>query len=45
MYIVIIKQEENKMKEKYTTPEMELVEFETEDIITESNKLQDTPID
>lgn len=28
------------MKERYETPEMEIVEFETEDIITGSN---DTP--
>ena len=29
------------MKEKYTAPEMEIVEFEVEDIITESK--YDTP--
>ena len=27
------------MKERYETPEMEIVEFETEDIITASNDL------
>ncbi len=27
------------MKERYETPEMEIVEFETEDIITSSNDL------
>ena len=27
------------MKERYETPEMEIVEFETEDIITTSNDL------
>ena len=33
------------MREKYTTPEMEIVEFETEDIITTSgDKLPDDPI-
>lgn len=30
------------MKEKYNTPEMEVVEFETEDIITASGGLTDT---
>lgn len=30
------------MKEKYETPEMEIVEFETEDVITASG-LGDTP--
>ena len=29
------------MKERYETPEMEIVEFETEDIITASNELPD----
>ena len=28
------------MKEKYTAPEMEIVEFEVEDIITESNEVE-----
>ena len=37
------------MKERYETPEMEIVEFENEDIITDSslndpNKLPDMPI-
>ena len=32
------------MKERYETPEMEIVEFETEDIITTSNDLQRVPI-
>lgn len=34
------------MKEKYTTPEMEVVEFETEDIITASggDDLPEIPI-
>ena len=35
------------MKERYETPEMEIVEFETEDIITGSNDIppvcMDTP--
>lgn len=31
------------MKEKYTAPEMEIVEFEVEDIITESNELPVNP--
>ena len=26
------------MKEKYTAPEMEIVEFDTEDVITTSNQ-------
>lgn len=30
------------MKEKYTAPEMEIVEFETEDIITSSGCSYDT---
>ena len=29
---------------KYETPEMEVVEFETEDIITASNDLPEIPI-
>lgn len=35
------------MREKYTTPEMAIVEFETEDIITTSdpNATQPDPID
>ena len=32
----ILKKERKKMREKYETPEMEIVEFETEDIITAS---------
>lgn len=33
------------MKEKYTTPEMEVIEFETEDIITTSgDDLPEIPI-
>lgn len=32
------------MKERYETPEMEIVEFETEDIITASNDLPTLPI-
>lgn len=32
------------MKEKYTAPEMEIVEFEVEDIITESNELENMSI-
>ena len=32
------------MKERYETPEMEIVEFETEDIITGSNDLTNIPI-
>ena len=33
------------MKERYETPEMEIVEFETEDIITTSgNDLPEMPI-
>lgn len=32
------------MKERYETPEMEIVEFETEDIITTSNDLPGMPI-
>lgn len=32
------------MKEKYTAPEMEVVEFETEDIITTSGIGGETPI-
>ena len=31
------------MKEKYTAPEMEIVEFEVEDIITESNETDIRP--
>lgn len=31
------------MKEVYVTPEMEVVEFETEDIITASNELPIMP--
>lgn len=31
------------MKEKYTAPEIEIVEFENEDIITESNELPTNP--
>ena len=31
------------MKEVYETPEMEVVEFETEDIITGSNALPEIP--
>ncbi len=31
------------MKEKYVAPEMEVVEFETEDIITSSGGIGDTP--
>lgn len=27
------------MKEKYETPEMEIIEFETEDVITTSNEI------
>lgn len=33
------------MKERYETPEMEIVEFETEDIITASNDLPPMGID
>ena len=32
------------MKEKYEIPEMEVVEFEAEDIITASNELEIFPI-
>lgn len=32
------------MKERYETPEMEIVEFETEDIITASNDLPEMSI-
>lgn len=31
------------MKERYETPEMEIVEFETEDIITDSTGSNDLP--
>lgn len=31
------------MKERYETPEMEIVEFETEDIITTSGNGNDLP--
>lgn len=31
------KRKDNDMKERYETPEMEIVEFETEDIITTSD--------
>ena len=33
------------MKERYETPEMEIVEFETEDIITGSNDLPQVGMD
>lgn len=33
------------MKERYETPEMEVVRFETEDIITASNDLPALPIE
>ena len=36
------------MKEKYTAPEMEIVEFEVEDVITTSggeNNLPDMPLE
>ncbi len=33
------------MKERYETPEMEIVEFETEDIITSSNDLPQMGVD
>lgn len=33
------------MKERYETPKMEIVEFETEDIITGSNDLPPMGID
>ncbi len=33
------------MKERYETPEMEIVEFETEDIITASNDLPPVGMD
>ena len=31
------------MKEKYTAPEMEIVEFDNEDIITTSNNTPELP--
>ncbi len=39
-----IKGRKTSMKERYETPEMEIVEFETEDIITASNELPTVPI-
>lgn len=33
------------MKEKYTAPEMEVVEFETEDIITTSGETPIVPVE
>ena len=33
------------MKERYETPEMEIVKFETEDIITASNDTIPVPIE
>ncbi len=33
------------MKEKYTAPEMEIVEFDCEDVITTSGDIQFTPDD
>ena len=40
-----IKGRQKNMKERYETPEMEIVEFETEDIITTSgNELPGMPI-
>ena len=33
------------MKERYETPKMEIVEFETEDIITASNDLPQVGVD
>ena len=33
------------MKEKYTTPEMEIIEFEVEDIITTSGGVTSGPIE
>lgn len=33
------------MKETYTTPEMEIVKFENEDVITNSNALPFVPIE
>lgn len=33
------------MKERYETPEMEIVEFETEDVITTSGGEIDTPFE
>ncbi len=33
------------MKERYETPEMEIVEFETEDVITTSGGGIDTPFE
>ena len=32
------------MKEKYTAPEMEIVEFEVEDVITASDNTSQEPI-
>ena len=40
-----IKGRQKNMKERYETPEMEIVEFETEDIITASNDLPPMGID
>ena len=33
------------MKERYEKAEMEIIEFETEDVITTSNELPPMPID
>ena len=45
--IMILDQFKNKermsMKEKYNTPEMEIVEFEAEDIITTSGGVDELP--
>ena len=37
--------EDMNMKEIYETPEMEIVEFETEDVITTSGGAIDTPFE
>ena len=40
-----IKGRQTSMKERYEIPEMEIVEFETEDIITASNDLPQVGVD
>ena len=39
-----IKGRQTSMKERYETPEMEIVEFETEDIITTSGNADDNSL-
>ena len=33
------------MKEKYTTPELEIVRFDTVDVITDSNTTEEVPFE